>query len=202
MFRGEKENNIFDIITTNNINNYCCTNSVNNYQSGDNNYGNYPTFEKKNINENISEKMKFELDLMKNYSQYLDKMNNLLKKQNEERLKMDKKQSKEKKVLEECQKLEKENLEESQKLEREKLEKENYGIINLHLKYFSKEKDRGMQENEAKIIQLNESQDNQNFEKKKEENKNKKDNTKNEKKVFESQNSKKRNRDGGNDSQN
>jgi len=47
MFRGEKENNIFDIITTNNINNYCSNNCINNYQSGDNNSGNYPIFEKK-----------------------------------------------------------------------------------------------------------------------------------------------------------
>jgi len=50
--------------------------------------------------------MKFEMNLIKNYSQYLAKMNNLLKKQNEERLKMDKKQSKEKKNLEEYQQLE------------------------------------------------------------------------------------------------
>ena len=47
MFRGEKENNKLDIITSNNINNLCSNNSIINYQSGDNNSGIYPTFEKK-----------------------------------------------------------------------------------------------------------------------------------------------------------
>ena len=47
MFRGEKENNKLDIITSNNINNLCSNNSIINYQRGDNNSGIYPTFEKK-----------------------------------------------------------------------------------------------------------------------------------------------------------
>jgi hypothetical protein len=47
MFRGEKENNKIDIITSNNINNLCSNNSIINYQSGNNNSGIYPTFEKK-----------------------------------------------------------------------------------------------------------------------------------------------------------
>ena len=65
------------------------------------------------------------------------------------------------------------DFEEYQKLQREKLEKENYEIINLFLQYFSKEKDRNLQEKEVNIIPLNEDQDNLN-DKKKEENKNKK----------------------------
>jgi len=131
--------------------------------------------------------MKFEIiDLIKDYSKYLGKRENLLKLHNEERLKMEAKQSKEKKELEECQ-----------KLQIEKLEKENYGIINLFLQYFPEEKDRNPQENEANIIPLNEGQNNQNDGKKKEENK--KDRTQIEENFFDSQNSKKRFRDGGND---
>jgi hypothetical protein len=65
------------------------------------------------------------------------------------------------------------DFEEYQKLQREKLEKENYEIIYLFLQYFSKEKDRNLQEKEVNIIPLNEDQDNLN-DKKKEENKNKK----------------------------
>jgi len=146
--------------------------------------------------------MKFEIDLIRNYSKYLDKKENLLKLQNEERLKMETQQSKKRDDLEIILKKEIKDFEENQKLQREKLEKENYGIINLFLQYFSKEKDISPQENETNIIPLNEGQDNQNDEKKEKEKEkeNKKDNTKNEKKVFDSQNSKKRHRDGEDDS--
>ena len=112
-------------------------------------------------------------EIIKNYSQYLDKKENLLKLQNEERLKMEKDQSKKRDDLEIMLKKEIKDFEEYQKLQREKLEKENYEIIYLFLQYFSKEKDRNLQEKEVNIIPLNEDQDNLN-DKKKEENKNKK----------------------------
>ena len=82
--------------------------------------------------------MKFEI--IRNYSQYLDKKENLLKLQNEERLKMQKYQIKKRDDLEIMLKKEIKDLEEYQKLQREKLEKENYEIIYLFYNIFQKKK--------------------------------------------------------------
>ena len=96
-----------------------------------------------------------------------------------------------------------EKQENEQKKQREELEKEYDWKFNLLFEYFSKEeiKDRNPQNNEIKIIPLNEVPDNQKAEKK-EENKNKKECIKKEEKGFDFQNLRKRNRNEGNVSQN
>jgi len=129
---------------------------------------------------------------------------NLDKKEKEERDKLEKDQRERRDNIEKEQRERIEKKEKEQRERREQYEKENARKFNILHEYFSKAEinARNLQENECKIIPLNEVPDNQKAENKKEENKNKEEGSKKVEKGHDFQNLRKRNRNDGNDPQN